>query len=192
MWRWWTSISNTNNTTNTTNTNSYNTDNSTVNNIDNSTTNNINNNIQYNTIALTKDNFNVDKITINDILYGTNSISRMLLNGVTLPNGKKNYVCTDTSRLTYNRLTEDGEWVIDPEGYYMRTKIYSKLTKKINDVYDKHNDNNLFYSEEEQIETLMNKTEITRPTDDFYKKALRGLAPKVYVQRNKLKDYLLN
>jgi len=107
-------------------------------------------------------------------------------------NTDRDYARVGTSRLTYNRLTEEGKWVIDPKGQYMKNQIYPKLARRVSDIFDEHDRNKLFYSEDERLDALMHRFDIVRPTNDLYDKALKELAPKVYVQRSKLKDYLIN
>jgi len=168
------------------NINSNNTTNNTTNNINN----NINANIQFNTIALTPNNFNVDKININDIANEEIGLSDIIRKGTLLPSGKSNYVCTDPSRLTYNRLTKDGKWELDPKGQYLRTYMYPKITEKVEKVYDDYEINNTCYTYDQLMNLLISKSKMIRASDNFYEKALKKLGPKVYVSRKNLKDYL--
>jgi len=153
-------------------------------------TNNISANIQYNTIALTPNNFNVDKINVNDIANEEIGLSDIIRKGTLLPNGKSNYVCTDTSRLTYNRLTKDGKWELDPKGQYLRTCMYPKIAEKVEKVYDNYEINNTCYTYDQLMDLLISKSKMVKPSDDFYEKALKRLGPKVYVPRKNLKDYI--
>jgi len=177
-----------NNTTNIDN-NTTNIDNSTTN-INNNINNTINANIQFNTIALTPDNFNVDKININDIANEEVGLSDIIYKGTRLPNGKSNYVCTDTSRSTYNRLTKDGKWELDPKGQYLKRSMYPKIAAKLEKVYDDYEISNTCCTYDQLMDLLISKSKMVKPSDDFYDKALRKLAPKVYVPRRKLKNYL--
>jgi len=166
------------------------TNNNNTTNINNNINNTINANIQFNTIALTPDNFNVDKININDIANEEIGLSDIIYKGTRLPNGKSNYVCTDTSRSTYNRLTEDGKWELDPKGQYLKRSIYPKIAAKLEKVYDDYEISNTCNTYDQLMDLLISKSKMVRPSDDFYDKALRKLAPKVYVSRRKLKNYL--
>jgi len=160
------------------------------NNNNNNNTNNINNNIQYNTIALTPNNFNVDNINVNNIANEEIGLSDIIRKGTLLPDGKSNYVCTDPSRLTYNRLAKDGKWELDPKGQYLKTYMYPKIAEKVEKVYDNYKINNICYTYDQLMDLLISKSKMIKPSDDFYEKALKRLGPKVYVSRKNLKDYL--
>ena len=167
------------------------------NSIDNSTnTNNNNINIQYNSIALTKDNFNVDDITMRDISNEQSGICDIIYKAIKLPNGKTNYVCTDVERSMYNRLTDNGEWEKDPKGEYLRRTIYPKISKKVEQVFETNipkktfNKDDCFYTFDQKIDLLVSKNIVAYPSDVSYQKVLKQLGSKVYVERKKLKNYL--
>ena len=159
--------------------------------------NNVNINIQNNNLHIhiqpfTKDCIDLESITLGDISKGIDGIKDMLLRFIKYTNGdetKLNYICTDMSRLIFDRLDHDGTWKTDPKGEYIRSIIFPYISKKVHSLYNDYICNNASLGWEQNTEILQNCINISYGDIQLHRNLMHSLKNEIYIPKNEKKIF---